>query len=197
MFQSHPVINSRWPYEVARGAISVKPDIAELLGKRVRFADGNTEQCDLVIYATGFNISFPFLDAAELNWQAGRPALFLNVFHPERDDLFVAGLIQPNSGQFGLVDYQAQLIARNICGLERGTRAACRFQAEKRTSRPNLSDGVQYFSTPRHLLEVEYSTYRRLLKRWIKQLSKGEGGGRKDFQRSKLGEGISGGKNPD
>jgi hypothetical protein len=170
------VINSRWPYEVAQGAIIVKPDIAELRRGQVQFADGSTEPFDLIIYATGFNISFPFLDTSELNWRDGRPDLYLNVFHPVRDDLFVAGLIQPNSGQFGLVDCQAQLIARYLCGLAHESRAAQRFQAQKRTCRPNLSDGIRYFSTPRHLLEVEYCTYRRILTRSIKRLSKGEGG---------------------
>jgi len=91
----------------------------------------------------------------------------------------VAGLIQPNSGQFGLVDYQAQLIARYVCGLEQDSRAARRLQADKRTGNPNLSDGVRYFATPRHYLEVEYFAYRRLLNRWIKRLRKGESGGRK------------------
>jgi hypothetical protein len=176
LFESHPVINSRWPYEVAQGAIIVKPDIAELRRGQVQFADGSTEPFDLIIYATGFNISFPFLDTSELNWRDGRPDLYLNVFHPVRDDLFVAGLIQPNSGQFGLVDCQAQLIARYLCGLAHESRAAQRFQAQKRTCRPNLSDGIRYFSTPRHLLEVEYCTYRRILTRSIKRLSKGEGG---------------------
>lgn len=176
LFQSHPVINSRWPYEVARGAVVVKPDVAELLGAQVQFADGSSEPFDLLIYATGFKISFPFLDVSLLDWRNGRPDLFLNVFHRDRDDLFVAGLIQPNSGQFGLVDFQAQLIAQYVCGLELGQRAARRFQAQKRTDRSSLSEGMGCFATPRHLLEVDYFTYRRLLARWIKRLSKAEGG---------------------
>lgn len=176
LFESHPVINSRWTYEVARGGIETRPDIAQLLAERVLFVDGSSEPFDLVIYATGFKISFPFLDPSHLNWQDGRPDLYLNVFHPMRDDVFVAGLIQPSGGQFGLVDYQAQLIARYLRGLEQDSRAARRLQKEKRTHRPMLNDGVRYFVTPRHLVEVEYHTYKRALRRSIKRFGNGEGG---------------------
>ena len=92
------------------------------------------EAIDVIIYATGFNITFPFLDGAELNWQQGRPDLFLNVFHPERDDVFVVGLIQPDSGQFGLVDCQSQLVAAYLQGLKHDRRQAKRMQAIKRNA---------------------------------------------------------------
>ena len=59
-----------------------------------------------------------------LNWQGDRPGLFLHVFHPQYDNLFVAGLIQPDSGLWGLVDRQAQLIARFL--LAGAQRAAAR-----------------------------------------------------------------------
>ena len=111
LFETHPVINSRWPYAVAQGAIRVKPDVKRLDGDRVRIRRRQPGAVDLIIYATGYKLSFPFIDREHSNWRDDRPELYLNIFHPERDDLFVAGLIQPDSGQFGLVDYQSQLIA--------------------------------------------------------------------------------------
>jgi hypothetical protein len=170
MFETHPVINSRWPYDVARGAVRVKPDVKELCGEAVTFADGSRELVDLIIYATGYKLSFPFIDVKELNWRDGRPDLYLNVFHPDRDDLFVAGLIQPDSGQFGLVDYQAKLIAQFIQGLADGRASARRFQREMKGKAASLNGGVRYVSTPRHLLEVEHFSYRKRLKRAIAAL---------------------------
>jgi hypothetical protein len=98
--------------------------------------------------------------------------LYLNVFHPERDDLFVAGLIQPDSGQFGLVDYQAKLIAAYVRGTDDRTAAAERFRREKRSGAARLDGGIRYVSSPRHLVEVEHFTYRRLLQRKIKSFSR-------------------------
>jgi cation diffusion facilitator CzcD-associated flavoprotein CzcO len=168
-FETHPSINGRWPHDVSRGAIIAKPEIESLGGHEVRFVDGSPEAIDTIIYATGFNISFPFLDVAELNWQQGRPELFLNVFHAERDDLFVIGLIQPDSGQFGLVDCQSQLVAAYLRGLKRDRRQAARLQTIKRNS-DGASTGIRYVDSPRHLLEVEHFGYRRNLEKWIRRL---------------------------
>jgi Flavin-binding monooxygenase-like len=172
LFATHPVINSRWPLDVTRGAIRVTPDVHELCGSAVRFADGSEEQIDLIVYATGYKISFPFLRAEDLPWRDGRPALCFNVFHPERDDLFVAGLIQSDSGQFGLVDCQAQLIAAYVAGLERRDRPALRFRDFKRRHTAPMGKRIRYIESPRHLVEVEHFSYRRTLERWIRTLSR-------------------------
>jgi hypothetical protein len=169
-FETHPVINGTWPRDVAEGKIEVRPDVRRLLPDGVEFADGVRDAIDTIIYATGYKVSFPFLRAAELNWHAGRPELFLNVFHPERDDLFVIGLIQPDSGQFGLVHYQSELMAAYLDGLDRGQGAARRFQRTKQASRVSLNGGVRYVDTPRHWFEVEHYSYRRTLEKWIGRL---------------------------
>jgi hypothetical protein len=170
--ETHPAINGRWPLDVHRGAIVAKPDVRELQGRDVLFSDGSRACVDVIIYATGFNISFPFLDIERLNWRVGRPELFLNVFHPERDDLFVSGLIQPDSGQFGLVDCQAQLIAAYLQGLAQNRRGAVRLQVAKRKDDRHSTNGIRYVDSPRHLLEVEHFSYRRALGAWIRRLSR-------------------------
>ncbi len=104
-------------YYVGHGGIIPKPEVAELCGNHVRFKDGSEERVEVIIYATGYNIVFPFMDKKYLNWKNNRPHLYLNIFHPEYDNLFVAGLIQPDSGQWGLVDYQIKLIAKFIRGI--------------------------------------------------------------------------------
>ena len=39
------------------------------------FADGTEEPVDVIVYSTGFDLSFPFIDNALLNWRNGRPDL--------------------------------------------------------------------------------------------------------------------------
>lgn len=172
LFETHPVINSRWPYAVAQKAIMVKPNVERLDGAEVAFVDGSREPVDVIIYATGYKLSFPFMNREHLHWQGERPELYLNIFHPQRDDLFVAGLIQPDSGQFGLVDYQAQLIAAYVHGLNHRTATAARFRREKRRGPSSHSGGVRYVRSPRHLVEVEHYSYRRALQHKIAQLSR-------------------------
>jgi cation diffusion facilitator CzcD-associated flavoprotein CzcO len=170
LFETHPVINSRWPYAVAQNAIRVTADVKELDGDHVTFVDGRRERIDLIIYATGYKISFPFMDTRHLNWDDDRPNLYLNIFHPDRDDLFVAGLIQPDSGQFGLVDYQSQLITAYIRSLDRGDMRARRLRCRKRRGVATLNGGIRYVKSPRHLVEVEHYSYRRTLQREIARI---------------------------
>ncbi len=114
VLESHPIVNSQLLYAVGHGDIIPKPNINELRGHEVVFADGSVEEIDVLIYATGFNISFPFIDLMHLNGKNGKPHLYLHAFHPEYDNLFVAGLLQPDSGQFWIVDYQCQLMAQFV-----------------------------------------------------------------------------------
>ena len=161
--ETHPIVNSQLLYFVGHGRIKPKPDLAELSGNQVRFIDGSFETVDVIIYATGFRITIPFIDAAYLNWHNGKPELFLNVFHPRYDNLFVAGLIQPDSGIWGLVHYQTQLIARFLKSQHGNRRLADRFRRLKSRPGNDLGHGIHYLNTPRHALEVEHYSYRKKL----------------------------------
>ncbi len=171
LFESHPIINSRLHSQIAHGELGIRPDIAELQGDRVRFVDNSEEQVDVILFATGYRLSFPFLDTKYLNWHDNRPNLFLNIFHPERDDLFCAGLIQPDSGQWGLVDYQAQLITRYLQAMENKPHAAKWFDRIKQSASAQSSRQIPYLDTPRHRLEVEHFSYRAQMQKLIAKLA--------------------------
>ena len=119
----------------------------------------------------GFRIVFPFMDEALLNWKNGHPSLYLNVFHPTYDNLFVVGLIQPDSGQWGLEDRQARAIARFILRQNEGSSRARRFRALKRQGQGNYGGGVRYKESTRHFVEVEHHSYRKRLDAAAAQLA--------------------------
>lgn len=171
LFETHPIVNSQLPYFMAHGDVISKPDIRSFDGPHVQFADGSTEEIDLIVYATGFQIVFPFMDHERLNWQHGYPSLYLNVFHPTYDNLFVVGLIQPDSGQWGLEDRQARAIARFITQVERNSSKAARFRRRKRVGQENYGGGVKYKESTRHFVEVEHHSYRRRLEAAAAQLA--------------------------
>ena len=82
-------------------------------GCGVVFRDGRREDFDVVIAATGYQTTLPFIDCRLLGADPadGMPRLFMNLLHPGRDDIAVVGLIQPDSGQWGITDVQARLVA--------------------------------------------------------------------------------------
>ena len=169
LFETHPIINSQLLYHVGHGDIAPKPNIERLDGSQVCFVDGTAEAIDVIVYAIGFKISFPFINGRHLNVANGCPRLFLNVFHPEYDNLFVVGLIQPDSGQWGLTDYQARLIAGVIQAQQHDPRQAAQFRRLKQRVESDMSGGVRYLNSTRHLLEVEHFGYRKRLRKLIAQ----------------------------
>ncbi len=172
LFETHPIINSQLLYFVGHGRIAVRPAVEEFRGDEVRFADGKQEPFDVVVYATGYHVSFPFCDSSEILDQTGRPRLFLNVFPAHAADLFVIGLIQPNSGIWGLADLQAQLLARYLVAREASIGSVAWFDRLSSGGHEDLSGGIRYVASPRHALEIEYFSYRQRLQKLIARFPK-------------------------
>ncbi len=170
LFETHPIVNSLLPYYVGHGDITPKPDVARFDGATVHFKDGTSAEVDLIVFATGFLIRFPFMEERHLNWHDGKPRLYLNVFHPVYDTLFVAGLIQPDSGQFGLVHWQTVAAARYARARIEGRPAADRLGNRKKDPSDDAGNGIRYTDSTRHHVEVEHWSYRKKLQRWAETL---------------------------
>ena len=171
VFESHLVVNSRLLYHLRHGDVTAKPDIAELRGDTVLFTDGSEEQVDAVIYATGYRPSFDFLGDAELDWRDGVPELYMHIFHPRRNDFFVVGMVQPDVGIWRLVDYQARLVAGFVAAREQYPALAKPLEQAKSEPSPRMSP-YTYVPSQRHRLEVEHSTYERILKKHLGRFGK-------------------------
>ena len=94
LFEAHPTACTTYLDHVMHGRIVVKPGIERLDGKRVIFTDGSAEEVDLLVWATGFRASFPFMDQSYILDEQGSSKLFIHTFHRELDDLFVVGLVR-------------------------------------------------------------------------------------------------------
>ena len=170
LFETHPIVNSLLPYYVGQGDITPKPDITRVDDRRVHFVDGTAAEVDVIVWATGYLIRFPFLEERHLNWQDGRPRLYLNLFHPTYDTFFMAGLIQPDSGQFGLVHWQTVAAARFARAVRAGSPSATALRERKANPWDDLGNGIRYRDSTRHYLEVEHWSYRKKLRRWAERM---------------------------
>ncbi len=170
LLESHPIVNSQILQALGQGDIQPKPDLVELGGREVRFKDGSTEQIDLIVYATGYHVSFPFLEPRHLNSADGRPDFHLHVFHPTYENLFIVGMIQPDSGVWRLIDLQARAVARYIQAGRANAAGLRKVRALKQGPRPDLGGGIRYLATDRHRYEVEHFSYQQRLRRLIRLL---------------------------
>jgi cation diffusion facilitator CzcD-associated flavoprotein CzcO len=170
LWETHPVINENLYPCIDQGAIHPMPDLKRFDGDTAIFANGRCEQVDVVIAATGYRLTLPKIHASELNTKNGLPELFMHFLHPEVNDLAVVGMIQPDSGQWGITDLQSQVIARMILA----NRIAPRAQAwlKKQKNRTTKNHSIHYIKSPRHALEVEHFSYCRRLKKLINGLNR-------------------------
>lgn len=173
LFETHPIVNSQLLYAVGHGHIGIRPAVERLDGNKVRFVDGREDEVDVILCATGYQTVFPFLERSELLEEDGTPKLCLNVFHPQHDRLFVAGLIQPNGAIWPLVDWQARLMAAFVRAQTADPVRARWFREVKAHGHGEIDEaGIDYDPSPRHRLEVEFFQYRRVLKQLVRGFGK-------------------------
>jgi NADPH-dependent 2,4-dienoyl-CoA reductase/sulfur reductase-like enzyme len=155
---SHPVVNSELLYFIRHGEIHPRPDVAGFEEKSVHFVDGRREEYDAVIAATGFRISFPFLDRSLVDFSSGPVPLYLRCFHPRHRSLFFIGLLQPIGCVWPLAELQGQLVANAIVGRYRLPEdLPSRIEAERQKTLRT------YMHTARHSTEVDYHPFRKAL----------------------------------
>ncbi|GBE43546.1 putative oxidoreductase CzcO [bacterium BMS3Bbin10] len=170
ILKSFPNSASAYLDHLAHGRVTPRRDIERLDGNKVIFTDGEESEVDLIVYATGYRLTFPFMDKSYLANEDGSSPLFLKVFHREMDNLFACGLVQPADGGFWqLADYQAQLIAAFLVAQECAPEKAQWFRKTKATANPATDHGVKYIDSPRHKLEVQHYRYRTAIKKLLKK----------------------------
>ena len=108
-----PVVNNLLPYWIQHGRINVVPGIARLDGRRVHFVDGTSGEFDTILWATGFRVALPFLDARLLRWRDGVPLRTAGLTLPVGvENLYLVGLAAPRGPQLPVYSEQAELVAR-------------------------------------------------------------------------------------
>lgn len=152
----HPTINSELLYFIRHGKIKPCSGIDHFNGKMVHFTDGSQGEFDTVIFATGYQISFPFFDKECLDFtNSTRIPLYRKMMHADYDNLYFIGLCQPQGCIWPLADYQSKIVARIIAGtLKRPERLHEKIAKEINTPH------YRFKSNMRHALEVDYHRFR-------------------------------------
>ena len=160
LYESHPIVNSLVLFHAGHGDIKVRPDIDRFDGNTVHFKDSTSGEYDIIVSATGYKLHFPFIEKDLLNWKGDAPDLYMNCMHPERDDLFVLGMIEALGLGWQGRHEQAELVARYINGLKNGHPEAAKIQQEKRKGYQRLTGSMNYIDLPRMAYYVDKTTYR-------------------------------------
>lgn len=153
---AHPTISADFLNRIAHGEITWKPNIAELQGDRVRFEDGSVEPIDVIVYCTGYRVTFPFFDEDFVSAPDNDLPLFRRVFHPDVDDLFFVGLLQPLGAIMPLAEAQGQWIAAYLRG-EYALPGAPALRDDIERERATMFK--RYVASKRHTMQVDFDNY--------------------------------------
>jgi dimethylaniline monooxygenase (N-oxide forming) len=153
------------PTYLERGEVVAKPALVGLEGDRVRFADGSAAEADVIVYCTGYRVSFPFFDPDFLSAPGNDLPLWLRLVRPGETDLFFVGLLQPLGATMPLAEAQAKLIAAYLAG-DYALPPAGVMRAE--LERDRQANTHRYVRSPRHTMQVDFDRYLHALARELR-----------------------------
>lgn len=160
--EAHPTVSQHITGRVRAGAVQPRANIARLDGDRVHFADGTTSRADTIVYCTGYNVGFPFLDSSVIDPVDNRVDLFHQVFAPGTRNLAFIGLVQPFGALMPVAEQQAEWVADLLSGRYR---LPSRAAMEEEIRRERRLRERQFVASARHTMEIDYFAYLRSLRR--------------------------------
>jgi hypothetical protein len=159
--EAHPTVSSELLGRLGAGDAVAKGDVSELMGDRVRFADGSVEQVDAIIYATGYGVTFPFFDEDFLSAPDNRLPLFKRMLKPEIDDLAFIGLGQAIPTIFPFAELQSKVAARWLSG---DWAPPPRDAMVAETAADEKFHTGHFTAKPRHTMQLEWYSFEHELK---------------------------------
>ncbi|MEM9173872.1 MAG: NAD(P)-binding domain-containing protein [Myxococcota bacterium] len=93
----YPTFADHFVAQVAEGNVAMRAGLERFDGSTVHFQDGSHADYDVVLFATGYRVEFPFLEdgVAEVDARIGWRRLYKNIVPPSEPTLFFIGLVQP------------------------------------------------------------------------------------------------------
>jgi cation diffusion facilitator CzcD-associated flavoprotein CzcO len=163
LLAAHPTVSSELLPRLGHGDIAVKPNIDRFAGGRsVRFIDGSEEEIDLVVYCTGYRISFPFLDPEVFSAPENRMALYRRVVSVDRPGLYFIGFVQPLGPIMPIAEAQSEWVSDLLRGTamlpateEMGSEIVAYEKAQRK----------RFVASKRHTIEVDFHPYLRQIRR--------------------------------
>jgi hypothetical protein len=158
LLHAPPTVSDSLLRKLADGDVIIKPNIDRLAGDRVHFTDGSAEPVDVVIYCTGYKISFPFLDERLTGTGGGRIPLYRRVVSPKLPGLYFIGLVQPVGAVMPIAEIQSQWVADLLQGR---TALPPRQQMNREIARYGAATAKRYGRSARHAIQVDFLGYLR------------------------------------
>ncbi|MDZ7900164.1 MAG: NAD(P)-binding domain-containing protein [Arcicella sp.] len=167
LLSEHPTLSQDLLNLAGRGLIKFKPNIKEFKGKTVIFEDGTEQDFDMIVYATGYKVTFPFLKETSFDISETNDfRLYKKVIHPDYQGLYFLALIQPLGAIMPLAEVQSKWIAKILkgeCTVPNREEMLKSIEADKQAMIK------RYNASPRHTLQVDFHPYKESVEREMRR----------------------------
>lgn len=164
LFQNHPTISDTILHRLTHGEVVSRPGIERLEGGSVRFTDGQVDEVDVIVWATGYDVTIPFLSERWLGEDPERLPLYRRVFHLEDPTLAFVGLMQSTGAALPIVEQQSKLVAAYLAGTYALPSRAEQSKAVERS----LAAATRRWGQSRPAMRVDFDRFVAELPREVK-----------------------------
>jgi dimethylaniline monooxygenase (N-oxide forming) len=148
--RTHPTLSESIVADIEYNRVAVKPGITGISGKTVTFADGSSEEFDVLFGATGYVVSLPFVPDDVVPVRGNHVDLYKRIFSPDWPGLAFVGMLNPLSTLNRIFEEQSRLIALHLAGkVALPGAAAMRADIDAK----NRRSAQIYTDSPRHEME--------------------------------------------
>jgi dimethylaniline monooxygenase (N-oxide forming) len=154
--EAHPTISADFLNRIAHGEMTWKPNVESLAGDSVRFEDGSVEPIDVIVWCTGYKVTFPFFDEDFISAPDNDLPLYRRVFKPGIDNLAFIALLQPLGATMPLAEAQGRWVAAYLRG-EYHLPAQAGMEADVKAERAKMFK--RYVASKRHTMQVDFDNY--------------------------------------
>ncbi len=114
IFDRHPAFGTDLLNAIRLGRVKPRPAIDHVDGETVTFVDGTTGAYDMIVAATGFKTTFPFLPEGLVDVKNNVVQVYGGAFPPGVRGLYIVGWAQARNGFGRLITPLSDLYARMV-----------------------------------------------------------------------------------
>jgi dimethylaniline monooxygenase (N-oxide forming) len=162
VLSAHPTVSDTLLSRLGHGDITVRPPIERIDGTKVSFVDGSVDEVDVIVYGTGYHISFPFFEGELVRVTDNHVGMYRRVVPPDHRNLYFIGLVQPIGAIMPLAEAQSEWVADILDG------SAVLPPAEdmrREIAAHRVALAKRYVPTHRHTIQVDFAEYLRSIRK--------------------------------
>jgi cation diffusion facilitator CzcD-associated flavoprotein CzcO len=163
--EAHPTISADFLNRIAHGEMTWKPNVRSLDGGQVSFEDGTSEEIDVIVWCTGYKVTFPFFDDGFVSAPDNDLPLYRRVFKPGVENLAFIALLQPLGATMPLAEAQGRWVAAYLRG---EYQLPDRPAMEADIVRERAAMHKRYVASKRHTMQVDFDNYLYALRKELK-----------------------------